>query len=428
MRVLLTGANGLIGTATLAKLLAEGHEVVALARRAGRSAPGLRWVALDLRNAGQPERWLPHLAGVDAVINCVGVLQDSARDSTDAAHTSGPAALFAACARTGVRRIIHLSAIGVDRDAPSEFSRTKAAGDKMLTASGLDWVILRPSVVVGRGAYGGSALFRGLAALPIIWRVPDAGPLQVVHLDDVVATILWFLRPEAPARIELDLAGPERLAFDDVVAAFRQWLGWKPARRISMPRWLMADMYRLGDFAGWLGWRPPIRSTAQHEIVRGAIGDPMPWTSITGIVPRSLKVSLASEPATVQEKWFAKLYLLKPVVFVVFSAFWIATAFVSLGPGWDTGIGLMHEGGVHGLVAPLTVVAGALADFCIGIGIAFRRTTRPALYAALVLSLGYAVIGSILVPRLWIDPLGPMLKIWPVLALNLIALAILEDR
>ena len=88
-------------------------------------------------------------------------------------------------------------------------------------------------------AYGGSALFRGLAALPVLPFVPDAGQLQVVHLDDVVATILWFLRPDAPARIELELAGPQRLAFDEVVASFRQWLGWKAARRVSLPRWLM---------------------------------------------------------------------------------------------------------------------------------------------------------------------------------------------
>jgi hypothetical protein len=130
----------------------------------------------------------------------------------------------------------------------------------------------------------------------------------------------------------------------------------------------------------------------------------------------------------VQERWFARLYLLKPVVFGVFSLFWIATALLSLGPGWEIGIGLMHEGGVTGIAAPLTVIAGALADLVIGIGIAVRRTARPALYGALILSLVYVVIGTALVPRLWIDPLGPMLKIWPILALNLVALAILEDR
>ena len=427
MRVLLTGSTGLIGSAIAARLLADGHEVTGVGRRGG-PQPGMRWITLDIRSASRPDDWLPLLKGIDAVINCIGVLQASTLDSTQAAHADGPVALFAACEQAGVRRVIHLSAIGADRETPSAFSRSKAIGDQALMASNLDWVILRPSVVVGRGAYGGSALFRGLAALAVQPRAQNAGPLQIVQLDDVVATVVWFLRPEAPGRVQLELAGPDRLAFDEVVASYRKWLGWRPARKIGVPRWLMDLAYRLGDFAGWLGWRPPIRTTAQQEIVRGAIGDPVPWTQMTGIVPRSLEASLRTAPATVQEKWFARLYLLKALVFGVFSAFWIATAFMSLGPGWDIGIGLMHEGGVTGIAAPLTVIAGALADLCIGIGIAFRRTARPALYAALLLSLAYVAIGTILVPRLWIDPLGPMLKIWPVLALNLVALAILEDR
>jgi hypothetical protein len=88
----------------------------------------------------------------------------------------------------------------------------------------------------------------------------------------------------------------------------------------------------------------------------------------------------------------------------------------------------MLEGGVkHGL-AEATVVAGAAADICIGVGIAFRRTTKRALYAALALSLAYAVIGSVLVPRLWIEPIGPLLKIWPIMVLILVAVAIHEDR
>jgi uncharacterized protein YbjT (DUF2867 family) len=426
--VLLTGASGLIGSATATRLIAEGHEVTAVARLVGLPGPGLRWVTLDMRDARRPQDWLPHLSGVDAVINCAGVLQDNVRDSTEAAHASGPAALFAACEKARVHRVIHLSAIGTDQETPSDFSRTKAEGDKALMMCGLEWVILRPSVVVGRGAYGGSALFRGLASLPVVPRVAGAGKLQIVQLDDVVATIVFFLRPDAPVRVVLDLAGPHRLGFDDVVATYRQWLGWQPARRIAVPRWLMAAAYRLGDFAGWLGWRSPIRTNARQEIVRGAVGDPSRWSTMTGIVPRSLETSLAAEPATVQEKWFAKLYLLKPAVLGVFSLFWIATAFMSLGPGWEIGIGLMHEGGVDGVAAPLTVIAGALADLCIGIGIAMRRTARPALYAALAVSLVYVVIGTILVPRLWIDPLGPMLKIWPLLALNVVALAILEDR
>ena len=64
----------------------------------------------------------------------------------------------------------------------------------------------------------------------------------------------------------------------------------------------------------------------------------------------------------------------------------------------------------------------------IGVGIAIRRTARPALWAALALSIAYVVLGTLLLPRLWADPLGPLLKIVPIVVLNLVALAILDDR
>lgn len=83
---------------------------------------------------------------------------------------------------------------------------------------------------------------------------------------------------------------------------------------------------------------------------------------------------------------------------------------------------------VTGLAASATVIAGALADLAIGIVIAFRMTARPALYAAFALYLANVLIGTWLVPRLWLDPLGAMLKIAPMLVLNAAAIAILEDR
>jgi uncharacterized protein YbjT (DUF2867 family) len=431
LRVLLIGASGLIGTAVLARLRAEGHEIVAVTRSGGsadRWQFASRWVAMNIARATKPEAWLPHLAGVDAVVNCAGVLQDSPRDSSTAGvHTHGIAALFAACERAGVRRIVHLSAIGVDRNAPTAFSRSKFEGDKALMARDLDWVILRPSVVVGRPAYGGSALFRGLAALPVLPVVPDTGPLQIVQLDDVTRTILFFLRPDAPARKALDIAGPERLALSDVIQTYRRWLGWPSARRFTLPRWAAHAMYRLGDLLGFLGWRPPMRSTAGREIVRGATGDPSEWVRLTGITPQSLESTLAAEPASVQERWFARLYFLKPLVLGGLSLFWILTGLISLGPGYEAGVRLMEEAGA-GRLADAGVVAGAVADIVVGLGIAFRRTARLALYAAIGVSIFYGVAATALAPILWSDPLGPLLKIAPILVLNLVALAILSDR
>jgi uncharacterized protein YbjT (DUF2867 family) len=427
---LLTGASGLIGSAIAARLKAEGHQVIGVARAEGvatRRVPVDRWISLDMRQAAEEGAWLPHLAGMDAVVNCAGVLQDSPRDSTAAAHRDGPAALWRACEAAGVARVIHFSAMGVDRGGLTDFSRTKGEGDAALAATALDWVILRPSVVVGRPAYGGSALFRALASFPILPRTPEAGPIEVVQLDDVAETVIRLLAPGAAARVALDLSGPERLSFEEIVAAYRFWLGWRPARIVAAPGWILGLAYRLGDLVALLGWRPPIRTTARREIVRGAVGDNGEWIRTTGIRPQSLASALAVEPAPVQERWFSRLYLLKALVFATFTLFWLLTGLISLGPGYDLAAAYMHRAGAGPLSEP-SVIAGGLADIAVAAGLAYRPTTRLALYAAVLLSVFYIVAGTILLPGLWKDPLGPMMKIWPILALNLVCFAILDER
>lgn len=422
MKILVTGATGLIGQSVALRLRQQGHEVVALSRSSGPHGVGL-----DMAEAGSPDAWVPFLAGVEAVVNCAGVLQDSARENTRKVHAEGAAALFRACERLGIRRVVHFSAIGVDRAQPSSFSATKRLGDEALMACDLDWVILRPSVVLGRPVFGASALMRGLAALPVMLSMPNTGLLQVVRLEDVVDTVTFFLSPGAPSRVSLELAGPQALSMDDVVAKYRAWLGRKPARRMVLPQGLSSLLYRSGDLAAALGWRPPVRSNARKEMTRGATGDPLPWQKLTGITPASLSEALAAEPASVQEKWFAGLYVLKPLIFAVLAAFWLATAIISVTIGYGPGVRLMEVAGAGALSGP-AVVAGALADFVIGSLIAFRRSSRLGLWGALGLSGFYIVAGSILRPDLWAEPLGPFLKIFPIVVLHLVALAVLEER
>lgn len=428
MRYLVIGGTGLIGSATIARLRRDGHEVVGVARKAGGALPGVRWLELDIGALTEPADWLAHLADIGVVVNCAGALQSGPGTGLRAVHVDGPAALFRACEGAGIRRIVHLSAIGADRESLTPFSATKRAAEEALEQCKVDWVILRPSVVLGRSAYGGSGLLRGLAVLPVRLELRDAGPLQVVQLDDLVEAIVGFSSPAAPARVALDIAGPERLALADVVAAYRRWFGFGEAQRVAVPRSVAALAYALGDAARALGWRPPIARTARRELTRGAVGDPRPWIELTGAEPQALSAALAREPVSVQERWFARLYFVKPLALAVLSLFWIATGLVSLMPGWEIGLAYLDEAGVTGVVAVSGVLAGALADIAIGIGIAFRRTARVALYAALAVSVFYLITGTLLLPVLWSDPVGPMLKIWPIIVLNIAALAILPDR
>lgn len=431
MRVLVTGAYGFIGSAVTARLIAEGHEVVGIGRnavRAARRLPQARWIALDIAKAKTANDWLPHLDDVGAVVNCAGALQDGGSDDIRGVHIDGTIALFAACEKAGVRRVVHISAIGIDRETPTKFSETKLVADNDLQKRDLDWVILRPSVVYGRNAYGGSALLRAAAALPGFVPVfPDTADLQVVHLDDVADTAAFFLKEDAAKCVTLELAGPQRLSLGEIVKSYRRWFGFADARELKIPRWLAAVVFKLGDAIGWLGWRPPVRTTAQRELARGAIGDPSAWTRITGIAPRSLDEALSREPASVQERWFARLYLLKPLMIGVLASFCIVTGLVSLGPGQNAGVLLLLQAGFGAYAAP-AVIGGAALDILIGAGIALKRTARVALQASIVVSIAYLVLGGMLLPQLWADPLGPLLKIFPIVAASLATLAVLDDR
>lgn len=428
MKILILGGTGFIGSAVTVRLAADGHEIVVLSRqRTTLPAHGVTSLAFDIGSVRNEDDWLPQLSGIDAIVNCVGTLQDAPGESALAVHATAIEMLVAACERRGLRRLVHMSAAGVDKGL-SGFSQTKSRGEAAIQASKLDWIILRPSVVIGRSAYGGSALFRGLAALPVLPVIPDTGPLQLVWLDDVVETIARLVQPNAPARMVLDIVGPRRFDFTETVAMFRRWLRWPQARPMSLGRPLTIALFKLGDAASLLGWRPPVRSNALREMAQGATGDQAAWQMHTGIVPRNVEVELFREPASVQERWFSGLYVLKPLVFGIFGLFWLATGLISFGPGWDIGKAMLREGGLGETFSDVTIAAGALADIVIGLAILYRPTARYGLLAALAISFAYAIIGTILVPRLWADPLGPMLKIWPIIVLNLVALAILKDR
>lgn len=429
MKILVIGANGLIGSAVCSQLHKNRHEIVAAVRAKNALVPGFasRIVEIDLGSAIDPQNWTSILEDVDAVVNCAGLFQKGARDDLRSVHVNGAAALFRACEERGIRRVIHFSAIGVDREQPSDFSATKLEGDRILMERDLDWVILRPSVVLGRPVYGASAMIRGLAALPIVPSMHHAGPLQVVRLEDVAETVALLVEPGAPVQRILELAGPERLTMDEIVARYRRWLGWNAARRIVLPDALFNLLYRVGDLVGLLGWRSPIRSTARKEIPRGAVGDPTSWINFLGRSPLALDDALARDPASVQERWHANLYFLKPIILTILVVFWIGTGIVSLTVGYVEGVDLMLRAGTGRLSGP-GVVSGAFADIAVGAAIAYRKTARWGLYGAIALSVFYLVAGTFLLPSLWREPLGPLMKIWPILALHLVALAIVRGR
>lgn len=257
MNILLTGSTGFVGRTVAAALTQAGHQVHGGVSPRHRS-PGALQVPMDFARDTSAQAWLPRLAGIDAVVNAVGVLRDSRARPIDAVHQHTPVALFDACAQAGVRRVVHISALGIEGSA-TRYATTKRAADTHLLAlaqrGALHPAILRPSVVFGKGG-DSSALFMNLARLPVVLF---PGPMltarvQPVSVHDLAAAIVALLGPAIATQGIVECAGPEALTMGDFIASLRQQLGHGKAQVLRLPDPLTQLSARLGDAVPSVPW------------------------------------------------------------------------------------------------------------------------------------------------------------------------------
>jgi hypothetical protein len=250
----------------------------------------------------------------------------------------------------------------------------------------------------------------------------------VVASEDVARTVAFCLAPGAPRAVRWDLAHPEVLTLAGIVASLRQWMGLRPARVVPVPAALARTVTAAADALGWLGWRSPARTTALAQLGAGVVGDPAAWIAATGQAPMSLADILAARPAGVQERWFARLYAFKPVAIAGLALFWVASGVVGLGPGRPAAMALLAQAGLADGTACAAVIAGSIVDLALGLAVTVRASARAALIGMLAVTALYIVGGTLLLPGLWLDPLGPLVKTLPVLIACSMTLATLDER
>lgn len=428
MTMLVIGGHGLIGGAIVAALLAAGHAVAGAGRgvrQAARRQPAVRWHRIDMADPGAD--WAPVLAGVTAVVNGAGALQDGPSDSLAGVHVAGLARLLAACEEAGVRRFIQVSAAGVG-DSPGAFGAAKREAEALLARSGLDWLVLRPGLVLAPVAYGGSALLRALAAFPLFVPALHADRVvQVVGSDDVAAAVIAALRPGAPSGVAIDLVAPAATTLAEILAGLRGWLGLAPAPLVAMPGLVAAMGARVADGLAWLGWRSPMRSTSLAQLAAGVRGDGAAAEALLGRPVRGLGAWLAAHPAGAQEAWFARLYLMKPAVIGVLAAFWLVSGLVGLLRPAEASAVLEAAGFAPGL-ARAVVLGGSVTNIALGLMAMHRRGARLALWGMVAVTGAYLAGATLWRPDLWLDPLGVLVKTLPAAMLALAGLAVLDDR
>lgn len=431
MKVLVLGASGFIGSAISRRLLDHGHEVRGLDRTYSRLAPHddtFEWFQADLTCMTASTVWSDALEEIDAVVNAAGALQDSGRDDLERTQQQAVLALIEASEARHALRYIQISAPGADPEASTGFLRTKGVADRRLKDSSLQWNVLRTGLVLGPGAYGGTALLRALAGFPVVQPIVHAdAPVQIVALDDVASAVAHLLEhPELSGRAD-DLVHPEVHRLDDLLLAFRSWLGFPaPWCVIRLPDWVASLTARIADFESRLGWRSSLRSTAMKIMREGVTGDGSGWTEATGLRLRSLWQCLAAMPSTKQERHFARTQLIFPLIVICLAVFWIVSGVVGL---LDVGAAAaVLDGVIPAGLASAFVWAGSAVDILIGVGFLFRRWLRQAAIASILVSLGYLFAATFLVPSLWLDPLGSLVKVVPAMMLATVLLALSEER
>lgn len=262
-QVTVFGASGFVGRHVVRRLAAEGARVVA----AQRDAEAAKFL-VPMGDVGQvvpvscnvPDRAAVErlLQGADAVVNLVGILYETGSQTFAHIHAAAPGIIAAAAAAAGIKRLVHVSALGADRASASAYARSKAAGEVAARKALPETVVLRPSVIFGAE----DDFFNRFARLATISPVlPLFGGgrnrFQPVYVGDVADAVVTCLGRSGTAGRTFELGGPAVYSFRELMELILAETG---RRRLLLPLPMaFADIIgAAGDALASLGIKPPL--------------------------------------------------------------------------------------------------------------------------------------------------------------------------
>jgi NADH dehydrogenase len=222
--IVIFGANGFIGRHVVRNLTKRGYRVRAPMRRPHlggdlRVAGDVGQVQIMQANIRFPESVGAAVKGADGVINLVGLLYESGKQTFKSAHVDGPCTIAEACKREGVNRLVHISAIGADPGSRAKYAKTKGEGEGELRRIVPETVILRPSIIFGSGD-GFFNRFADMAKMSFALPLIGGGKtkFQPVYVQDVADAILAALERDDAKGKTFELGGPQVYSFKELMA------------------------------------------------------------------------------------------------------------------------------------------------------------------------------------------------------------------
>lgn len=414
MRILVTGATGFIGSAIVAALRRSAHDVVLCVHRTGhRYLPSdAETIEVDYMRDLTAEAWLPRLAGVDVVVNAVGILRESAQARFAELHHLAPTALFQACEQSSVSRVIQISALGAD-EGTSQYHRTKRAADDVLRASTLDWTVVQPSVVFGqRGA--STRLFLRLASLPVIPLVGRGEQrIQPIHIDDLVAIVVRLIDFSLAIKQTIVAVGPEAVTMRKMLSAYRKSLGLGKAFVLPLPLALIRLAARVGDVLK----SNALSTETLHMLLNGNTGSVQAARETLGHLPRAQEDFIP--PAEIDSLRIDAVWSwVHPMLLAGIAVMWVVAGLVSWIYAQDYSLDLLVKLGLSPKFAMSTLIVACGVN--VALGIATLLTPGKILWLVQLVVMGfYTVALSWVAPQLWVDPFGALIKNLPIAAVLL---------
>ena len=414
MRILVCGASGFIGRALSGGLRAAGHEIVRGIRRPETAGD----IPIDYAVDTDPMVWEPRLAGIDAVVNAVGIITEHPGATFENLHARAPIALFEACARSDVRRVLQLSALGVETGDTGYF-RTKRAADHALMHSALHWQVLRPSLVYGDTGVSASA-FRILASLPLIPipSLPGSAMFQPVHVDDLVAAAVALLDSRTPAGQCIECVGATRHTLRGMVSGYREAFRLAPALWVTVPATVVAIAARIvGSIPG-----VALNPETWRMLQQGSAGNPDALVRLLGRKPKELAEFMTQADAERLRARAMSAWQL-PLCRAALAAVWVLSAIVSafLYPR-SASFHLLSQVGLTGVSATAALYGASTLDFALGLATLLYPRRITWITQALLVA-GYSLLIAVALPQWLLHPFGPILKNLPILAILAVLLA-----
>ena len=289
MKILVTGGTGFVGTYVVNRLLQEGHAVAVLARSAEKTRNRYsRPVETAVGDVLDPASLDAALHGRDAIVHLVGIIDERGDQTFDRVHREAVENVLAAAQKAGVRRLLHMSAMGSSADSPSEYGRTKAAGEAAVRASGnrLEWTIFRPSIIFGPGDG-----FVSLLA-PIVRGNPGFIPVigngltkfQPVSVHDVARVFAASLAKPETIRQTYEVGGPEVFTLNEIYREIAAAVGKPGKPLLHLPLWYGRLLAR---FFEWLSRRglfrhPPLTRDQLRSLSRDNAADTSATVAVFG--------------------------------------------------------------------------------------------------------------------------------------------------